>query len=37
MNRAPRVPAELLDRRPDLTPCPALPGAVIHAAEMENA
>jgi hypothetical protein len=37
MNRPTTVPAELIDRRPDLTPCPALPGAVIHAAQMENA
>lgn len=37
MNREPRVPAELLARRPDLDPCPALPGAVIHAAQMESA
>jgi hypothetical protein len=37
MNREPRVPADLLDRRPDLTPSAALPGAVIHAAQMESA
>lgn len=37
MNREPRVPAELIARRPDLDPSPALPGAVIHAAQMENA
>lgn len=37
MNRDPRVPAELLARRPDLEPSPALPGAVIHAAQMESA
>lgn len=37
MNREKRVPARLLAERPDLTPCPALPGAVIHAAQMESA
>ena len=37
MNRETRVPAELLAARDDLTPCPALPGAVIHAAQMESA
>lgn len=37
MNRETRVPADLIDRRPDITPSPALPGAVLHAAQMESA
>lgn len=36
MNRA-RVLAELVEKRPDLSPSPAYPGLVIRAGQMENA